>query len=101
MAAKLFKRRLLVRQLDLDGVLAGSLGARLGVWHRRSLGSGARLVPIPRLFGVRPLAEGAADAERARSRGGGVIVCQLVVDIAAPVLRTRCCGGLFRPRREP
>ena len=31
----------------------------------------------------------------------GVIVCQLVVDIAAPVLRTRCCGGLFRPRREP
>src|SRR2546430_13759690 len=28
----------------------------------------------------------------------GVIVCQLVVDIAAPVLRTRCCGGLFRPR---
>src|ERR1700732_4641378 len=31
----------------------------------------------------------------------GVIVCQLVVDIAAPVLRTRCCGGLFRPRRDP
>ena len=23
------------------------------------------------------------------------------VDIAAPVLRTRCCGGSFRPRREP
>jgi hypothetical protein len=31
----------------------------------------------------------------------GVIVCQLVVDIAAPVFRTRCCGGLLRPRREP
>ena len=46
-------------------------------------------------------------ARRARVRGlrewalSGVIVCQLVVDIAAPVLRTRCCGGLFRPRREP
>src|SRR5262249_25592949 len=30
-----------------------------------------------------------------------IIACQLVVDIAAPVLRTRCCGGSFRPRREP
>ena len=27
--------------------------------------------------------------------------CEPVVDIAAPVLRTRCCGGPFRPRREP
>jgi len=31
----------------------------------------------------------------------GDIARQLVVDIAVPVLRTRCCGGLFRPRREP
>jgi hypothetical protein len=29
----------------------------------------------------------------------GVIVCQLAVDIAAPVLRTRCCGG-FIPTAE-
>src|ERR1700731_4428868 len=51
-----------------------------------------------------------ADGMVARRRGygwlrewalSGVIVCQLVVDIAAPVLRTRCCGGVFRPRREP
>ena len=42
-----------------------------GVWHGRSLGSGAGLAPIRRLFGMRSLAECAADDERARSRGGG------------------------------
>ena len=40
------------------------------VWHWRSLGSDAGLVPIRCLFGLRPLAEGAADDERTRSRGG-------------------------------
>jgi transposase len=32
-------------------------------------------------------------------RSGRISRC--VVDIAAPVLRTRCCAGTRRPRREP
>ena len=41
---------------------------------------------------------------RADCEGGPWAACaarEPVVDIAAPVLRTRCCGGLRRPRREP
>src|ERR1700722_7674716 len=38
---------------------------------------------------------------RRRALGHIKTPCEPVVDIAALVLRTRCCGGRFRPRREP